>query len=99
MLLGTPVLWWGGVLALLYAGYAWVGARLAVRRRGGRLARHVAAVSRYDDRPIFSFYAVSMLPFTILATCSAWARCSATTGASRAAPQWGRRWPARSWCW
>ena len=40
LLLGTPALWWGGILALLYAAVMWIGApRLAVR--GGRGRRRV----------------------------------------------------------
>jgi dolichyl-phosphate-mannose-protein mannosyltransferase len=67
-LLGTPVLWWGGVLALLYAAFAFVA------RRDWRFGVPVVGVLatwlpwlRYDDRPIFSFYAVATLPFTVIA--------------------------------
>ena len=69
LLLGTPALWWGGVLALLYAGLR-LGrrARLAVRRRGRRRRSPPGCRgSAYDDRPIFSFYAIAIIPFTILA--------------------------------
>ncbi len=69
ILLGTPVLWWGGLLALLYALFAWVA------RRDWRFGVAVVGVAstwlpwlRYDDRPIFSFYAVATIPFTIIAT-------------------------------
>ncbi len=68
ILLGTPVLWWGGALALVYALAAWVA------RRDWRFGVAVVGVAstwlpwlRYDDRPIFSFYAVATLPFTIIA--------------------------------
>ncbi|HET6625673.1 MAG TPA: phospholipid carrier-dependent glycosyltransferase [Nocardioidaceae bacterium] len=68
LLLGTPVLWWGGVLALLYAVFAWVG------RRDWRFGLAVVGVlttwlpwMRYDDRPIFSYYAVAIIPFTVIA--------------------------------
>lgn len=82
LLIGTPVLWWGGALALLGALVMWLGTRdwrfgLAV----------VGAASawlpwlQYDDRPIFSFYAVVMLPFTILAVVLA---MGALIGRSRA---------------
>lgn len=68
LLLGTPMIWWAGALALIYGVIRWVGARdwrygLAV----------VGAASawlpwlRYDDRPIFLFYGVAILPFTVLA--------------------------------
>jgi dolichyl-phosphate-mannose-protein mannosyltransferase len=69
VLLGTPVLWWGGVLALGYALFAWVA------RRDWRFGVAVVGVAstwlpwlRYDDRPIFSFYAVATIPFTVIAT-------------------------------
>lgn len=68
-LLGTPVLWWGGLLGLLYAGFAWVA------RRDWRYGVAVVGVLstwlpwlRYDDRPIFSFYALATLPFVVVAT-------------------------------
>jgi dolichyl-phosphate-mannose--protein O-mannosyl transferase len=68
LLLGTPVLWWGGVLALVYSVYAWLAKR--DWRHGvvlvGLLSTWLPWV-RYDDRPIFSYYAVSILPFTIIA--------------------------------
>ena len=68
LLLGTPALWWGGVLALLYAVYAWVA------KRDWRFGLAVVGVLstwlpwiRYDERPIFSYYAVTTIPFTIIA--------------------------------
>lgn len=68
LLLGTPALWWGGALALVYAGYAWAA------RRDWRYGLAVVGVAstwlpwfRYDDRPIFSYYAVAVIPFTIVA--------------------------------
>lgn len=69
VLLGTPVLWWGGALALVYALFAWVA------RRDWRYGVAVVGVLstwlpwlQYADRPIFSFYAIATLPFTIIAT-------------------------------
>ena len=68
ILLGTPVLWWAGVAALAYAAYSWVG------RRDWRFGLVVVGVLTtwvpflpYGDRPIFSFYAITTLPFTVLA--------------------------------
>ena len=68
LLLGTPALWWGGAIALLYAVYGWVA------RRDGRFGLVVVGVAatwlpwlRYDDRPIFSYYAVAIVPFTVIA--------------------------------
>jgi len=68
LLLGTPVLWWGGALALIAAGILWIGARdwrygLAVV---GALSTWLPWL-QYAARPIFSYYAISMLPFTVIA--------------------------------
>jgi dolichyl-phosphate-mannose-protein mannosyltransferase len=68
LLLGTPVLWWGGAAALIFAAVMWVGARdwrfgLAVV---GALSGWLPWL-QYDDRPIFLFYAVAILPFMVLA--------------------------------
>ncbi len=68
LLLGTPTIWWGGLLALLGAAALWLGRR---DWRGqlvvvGALATWLPWLA-YADRPIFSFYAVAMLPFLVLA--------------------------------
>jgi dolichyl-phosphate-mannose-protein mannosyltransferase len=68
LLLGTPALWWGGVLALVYAVFGWVGKRdwrygVAVV---GVLASWLPWIPN-DTRPIFSYYAIAIIPFTILA--------------------------------
>jgi dolichyl-phosphate-mannose-protein mannosyltransferase len=68
LILGTPALWWGGVLALLYAVYGWAAKRdwrfgVAVL---GVLASWLPWIPN-DDRPIFSYYAIALLPFTVLA--------------------------------
>ena len=68
LLLGTPALWWGGVLALFYAVYGWLGRRdwrfgiVAV----GLLSTWLPWV-RDDDRPIFSYYSIMILPFVVIA--------------------------------
>ncbi len=68
VLSGTPVIWWVGIGALLYSLAMWIGAR---DWRFGFIS--VGALStwlpwlRYDDRPIFYFYAIAVLPFTVLA--------------------------------
>jgi dolichyl-phosphate-mannose--protein O-mannosyl transferase len=56
------------VVALVYALFAWAA------RRDWRFGVPLAGVAatwlpwlRYDDRPIFSFYAVATIPFTVLA--------------------------------
>ena len=68
LLLGTPALWWGGLLALLYAVVMWVG------RRDWRFGVAVVGAAStwlpwflYDGRPIFSFYSIITLPFLVLA--------------------------------
>ncbi len=68
LLLGTPAIWWAGVVALLYAAAMWVGAR---DWRFGLCLVGTATTwlpwLMYDDRPIFLFYAVVTLPFLVLA--------------------------------
>ena len=68
LLLGNPVIWWGGVVALLAAIVLWVGAR---DWRFGLAVVGVASTwlpwLQYDDRPVFSFYAIMSLPFVVLA--------------------------------
>jgi dolichyl-phosphate-mannose-protein mannosyltransferase len=68
LLIGTPVIWWGGAIALLFAGAMWIGTRdwrygVAVT---GALSTWLPWLF-YDDRPIFFFYAIAILPFLILA--------------------------------
>ncbi len=66
--IGTPLLWWAGVVALVVAAGLWVGARdwrfgLALV---GVLAGWLPWLL-FSDRPIFFFYAVTFVPFTVLA--------------------------------
>ena len=68
LLLGTPMIWWGGVVALLYAVAMWLGARdwrfgVAVVGTASTWLPWLA----YDDRPIFLFYAIAILPFLVIA--------------------------------
>jgi dolichyl-phosphate-mannose-protein mannosyltransferase len=67
LLLGNPVVWWFGTLAALWAVVAWVGRR---DWRYGLVVVGIAATwlpwLRYDDRPIFSYYAIMILPFLVL---------------------------------
>ncbi len=67
LLLGNPVVWWFSTFAALWAVVAWVA------RRDWRYGLVVIGIVvtwlpwlRYDDRPIFSYYAVTILPFLIL---------------------------------
>jgi hypothetical protein len=68
LLLGNPTIWWAGVVAVAFALVMWVGAR---DWRFGLCVVGVASTwlpwLLYDDRPIFSFYAVLTLPFVVLA--------------------------------
>ncbi len=68
LLLGTPLLWWGGCLALIAAGGLWLGTRdwrygVAIV---GTLSTWLPWLL-YDDRPIFLFYGIAFLPFMVLA--------------------------------
>jgi dolichyl-phosphate-mannose--protein O-mannosyl transferase len=68
LLLGNPLIWWGGCLALLWGLAMWLGAR---DWRHGLAIVGVASTwlpwLLYDDRPIFLFYAIATLPFLVLA--------------------------------
>ena len=75
LLIGTPVLWWGGCLALLYAVLMWAGARdwrfgLAVVGTASTWLPWLL----YADRPIFLYYIVVTLPFLVLAVTLALGR-------------------------
>jgi dolichyl-phosphate-mannose-protein mannosyltransferase len=66
--IGTPVLWWAGALALVAALAYWLGGR--DWRFGVALVGVLSSWLpwlRYSDRPIFYFYAVAMVPFTVIA--------------------------------
>ena len=89
LLLGNPLMWWGGALALLLRGAGAGSARAtgasaspwsAPRRRG-------CPWLLYDDRPIFVFYAIACLPFVVLAISWRSARWSgAPTHPARGGP-------------
>ncbi|MDN5763494.1 MAG: phospholipid carrier-dependent glycosyltransferase [Microlunatus sp.] len=66
--IGTPALWWAGVIALIAAAILWVGAR------DWRFSIPVVGVLAawlpwfaYDTRPVFYFYAIAVVPFTVMA--------------------------------
>ena len=66
--LGTPILWWGGALALISALVLWIGTR--DWRFGVPIVGYITCWVpwfAFDDRPIFFFYAVTMIPFTVMA--------------------------------
>ena len=67
LLLGNPLIWWAGSLALVFALVRWLGGR------DWRFGVAIVGVGStwlpwlmYDDRPIFIFYAVCSLPFLVL---------------------------------
>jgi len=67
ILLGTPVLWWFGTFALIWSAVCWIGRR---DWRYGLVTVGVLASwlpwLQYDERPIFSYYAIVIEPFLIL---------------------------------
>ena len=101
LLLGTPALWWGGASRCSSRSCCWVGARdwrfgVAVV---GALSTWLPWLP-YDDRPIFSFYAIITLPFMVLAITLLLGRMLGTsTRADPAAHGRGGRRRRRSSCW
>jgi dolichyl-phosphate-mannose-protein mannosyltransferase len=66
--IGTPLLWWAGALALIAALIIWIGQR--DWRFGVPIVGFMTAWLpwfMFDTRPIFFFYAVTMIPFTVMA--------------------------------
>ncbi len=67
ILIGTPAIWWVGMIGLLFAVAMWIGAR---DWRFGVVVVGAASTwlpwLRYDDRPIFWFYSIAILPFIVL---------------------------------
>jgi dolichyl-phosphate-mannose-protein mannosyltransferase len=66
--LGTPALWWVAIFALIAAAILWVGGR------DWRFGVPVVGVLSawlpwfaYDDRPLFFFYAIAIIPFSAMA--------------------------------
>jgi dolichyl-phosphate-mannose-protein mannosyltransferase len=66
--IGTPILWWVAVLALVAALLLWVGGR------DWRFGIPVVGVAagwlpwfQYDSRPLFFFYAIMIIPFSVMA--------------------------------
>jgi hypothetical protein len=67
LLIGTPALWWFGTIAFVWSGICWIG------RRDWRYGVVTVGVLvtwlpwlRWDDRPIFSYYAMMIEPFLVL---------------------------------
>ncbi|MGL4173829.1 MAG: dolichyl-phosphate-mannose--protein mannosyltransferase [Actinomycetota bacterium] len=66
--LGTPLLWWGATAALIILIVVWLGRR--DWRAGAILAGVVAGYLPwffYQERTIFTFYAVAFVPWLVLA--------------------------------
>ncbi len=66
--LGNPLIWWTGVLALLYQAWRWLAHR--DWRAGAVLAGVLAGWVPwllFPDRTIFTFYAVVIAPFVVAA--------------------------------
>jgi len=67
LLLGNPMVWWFGTIAAVWAAVSWLARR---DWRYGLVTIGIAVTwlpwMRYDDRPIFSYYAVVILPFIVL---------------------------------
>lgn len=68
LLLGNPVIWWGGTLAMLAVAVLWVA------RRDWRFGVPVIGMlatwlpwMQYEARTIFYFYSIAFLPFMVLA--------------------------------
>jgi dolichyl-phosphate-mannose--protein O-mannosyl transferase len=82
--IGTPLLWWTAVVALVYCLWRW-----ALRRdwRAGALLCGLAAGYlpwfEYQQRTIFLFYAVAFVPFLVLAVTMLVGALIGPPGASR----------------
>jgi len=66
--MGNPVIWWGGTISVLVLAVCWAGRR--DWRAGAILAGLAAGYLpwfQYQERTIFAFYAVSFVPFVVLA--------------------------------
>jgi dolichyl-phosphate-mannose-protein mannosyltransferase len=66
--LGNPLIWWAGAVALIHQLWRWVGRR--DWRSGAVLCGFAAGWVPwlfFENRTIFSFYSIVMLPFVIMA--------------------------------
>jgi dolichyl-phosphate-mannose-protein mannosyltransferase len=82
--LGTPALWWGAAGAIVVTIWLWLGRR---DWRGGAVIAGIAAGYLpwfiYQERTIFTFYAVVFVPFLVLAVTLTLGLVLGRRGASR----------------
>ncbi|WUN28532.1 phospholipid carrier-dependent glycosyltransferase [Streptomyces sp. NBC_00316] len=88
--LGTPLLWWTACFALVYLLYRWA------MRRDWRAGAALCAVAagwlpwfHYQDRTIFSFYAVTFAPYLCLAVAMMLGAILGPPGATERRRIWG----------
>ncbi|BAJ28248.1 putative O-mannosyltransferase [Kitasatospora setae KM-6054] len=88
--LGTPFLWWTACFALAYALYRWFFRR---DWRSGALLAAVAAVYlpwfQYQERTVFSFYMVVLVPFLCLAVAQMLGAMLGPAGSTPSRRRWG----------
>ncbi|MGZ4589569.1 MAG: dolichyl-phosphate-mannose--protein mannosyltransferase [Actinomycetes bacterium] len=88
--LGTPAIWWGACLALPVLVYLWAGRR---DWRAGAILAGVAAGYLpwflFQQRTVFSFYAVAFVPFLALALAMVIGLLIGDHAASARRRQWG----------
>ncbi|MFI6583512.1 dolichyl-phosphate-mannose--protein mannosyltransferase [Embleya sp. NPDC050493] len=88
--IGTPLLWWTGVIAVGYLLFRWAGRR---DWRAGAILCGLAAAYLpwmiYQQRTIFLFYAVAFVPFLCLAVTMMLGALLGPPGASERRRAWG----------
>lgn len=82
--LSNPLIWWAGVIAVLYLAWRWIG------RRDWRAAAILVGVMAgwlpwmlYLNRTIFSFYTIILTPFLVMAVTMGLGAVLGPPGASR----------------
>ena len=88
--LGTPAIWWASLLALPVLLFLWAGRR---DWRAGAVLAGVAAGYLpwflFQDRTVYSFYAVAFAPHVVLALAMCLGLVLGAPGASARRRQWG----------
>jgi dolichyl-phosphate-mannose-protein mannosyltransferase len=88
--LGTPAIWWASLIALPVLGFLWIARR--DWRAGALLAGVVAGYLPwffFQDRTIYSFYAVAFVPWIVLAVTMCLGLLIGDGDASPRRRQWG----------